>query len=170
MNKRIGIYPGTFDPITAGHVDIISRALPIVDHLIIGVAKYSDKTSLFSLEERIDMVQQEIENLDTSAFEIVVEVEPIEKLLVDFARSKGAIMLIRGLRAVSDFEYEFKMAAMNGRLAPEVETVFLMASDKCQFVSSRLIKEISKLGGDVSQFVSPHVNQKLINKYRKEFA
>ena len=105
MSKRIGIYPGTFDPTTIGHVDIITRALPLVDLLIVGVAKYSEKSPLFSLDERVAMVKQEIQNLDTSAYDVTVEVEPFDNLLVDFARAKKAVMLIRGLRAVSDFEY-----------------------------------------------------------------
>lgn len=158
---RIGIYPGTFDPVTIGHLDLLKRGMPLVDKLIIGVAKYSDKEPLFSLEERVEMVRHEISQLDLSEHDIEIVVEPFDSLLIDFARQHNAIMLLRGLRAVSDFEYEFKMAAMNGHLAPEVETVFLMASDKFQFVSSRFIKQIARLGGDVSQFVSAYVLAKL---------
>ncbi|MBP6985544.1 MAG: pantetheine-phosphate adenylyltransferase [Alphaproteobacteria bacterium] len=166
-NKRIGIYAGTFDPITNGHVDIILRAAHMVDHLIVAVAKHTDKSPLFSLEDRVDMVEKALDSMDTEKLSTRLEVTSFDSLLVNYALSQNASMLIRGLRAVSDFEYEFKMAAMNGRLAPSLETVFLMATDKSQFISSRFIKEISKLGGDISPFVSPYVHNKLIEQHRK---
>ena len=167
MNKRIGIYAGTFDPITNGHLDIILRASQIVDHLIVAVAKHTDKSNLFPLENRVDMVKTVLGEVPPSRFSSKIEVTSFDTLLVSFAVEKKAKMLIRGLRAVSDFEYEFKMAAMNGCLQPELETVFLMATDKSQFISSRFIKEISKLGGDISPFVSPYVHNKLKEQHRK---
>jgi pantetheine-phosphate adenylyltransferase len=166
MNKRIGIYAGTFDPITNGHVDIILRAAHLVDHLVVAVAKHTDKQPLFALDQRVDMVKTVLGAVDKTKFAAEIEVTDFDTLLVNYAMEKKASMLIRGLRAVSDFEYEFKMAAMNGRLAPKLETVFLMATDKSQFISSRFIKEISKLGGDVSEFVSPYVHQKLKDQHR----
>ena len=168
MSKRVGIYAGTFDPITNGHVDIIIRASKLVDHLIVGVAKYTDKTNLFNLDQRLDMVKRVLADVDQSRLSSSIEVTNFDSLLVTFAQEQGASMIIRGLRAVSDFEYEFKMSAMNGQLAPNLETIFLMATDKSQFISSRFIKEISKLGGNVSPFVSPYVYQQLIQQHGKE--
>jgi pantetheine-phosphate adenylyltransferase len=167
MSKRIGIYAGTFDPITNGHVDIILRAQHLVDHLVVAVAMHTDKDTLFSLDQRVDMVKDVLRSVDKTKFKAEVEVTPFDTLLVSYAAERKANMLIRGLRAVSDFEYEFKMAVMNSRLQPDLETVFLMASDKSQFISSRFIKEISKLGGDVSTFVSPYVLQQLNIQHRK---
>ncbi len=167
MSKRIGIYAGTFDPITNGHVDLILRASHLVDHLVVGVAKHTDKENLFSLDQRLEMVKTVLSTVDKSQVTTEIEVTDFGGLLVNYAVEMNASMLIRGLRAVSDFEYEFKMAVMNARLAPKLETVFLMASDKSQFISSRFIKEISKLGGDVSAFVSPYVHQQLIKQHRK---
>lgn len=167
MSKRVGIYAGTFDPITNGHVDLIQRASHLVDHLIIGVAKNTDKQPLFPLDERVEMVKTVLASIDQEKPTIEIEVTDFEGLLVNFAVENKASMLIRGLRAVSDFEYEFKMAIMNARMAPELETVFLMASDRSQFISSRFIKEIAKLGGDVSPFVSSYVHGRLIEQHRK---
>ena len=164
---RVGVYPGTFDPVTRGHLDIISRATRVVDKLILGVAINQDKGTLFSLEERVDLLAEElksIKNRDGSA----IEVQPFDNLLTQFATSVGASLVIRGLRAVSDFEFEFQMVGMNSRLAPEVETVFLMAADKYQFISSRLVKEISRLGGDVSEFVSPGVCRMLNERFKQK--
>ncbi len=161
---RVGVYPGTFDPITKGHMDIIRRAAALVDRLVVGVAGNEAKGPLFSAEERVAMVEAEIAPLrapDRNGGTREVEVRAFDNLLIHFARQSGATMLIRGLRAVSDFEYEFQMATMNARLDPEIETVFLSASENQQFVASRLVKEIARLGGDVSGFVSPAVAQAL---------
>jgi pantetheine-phosphate adenylyltransferase len=156
-NERIGVYPGTFDPITNGHTDIILRATKIVDRLVIGVARNIGKGPLFSTEERVEIVTEEIAHFADAATRKRVEVRPFENLLMHFAMEVGASVIVRGLRAVSDFEYEFQMAGMNNRLNPGIETVFLMANDRYQFISSRFVKEIAQLGGDVSHFVSPRV-------------
>lgn len=163
MVGRTAIYPGTFDPMTLGHLDIVSRASHLCDRLIIGVAPNEDKRPLFSLEERLDIARDEIESLHLVTETIV---KPFTGLLVNFAHDENADFVIRGLRAVSDFEYEFQMAGMNARLSPPAETIFLIASDRCQFISSTLIKEITDLGGDVSQFVSKNVEKRLKAKLR----
>ncbi|MBF0093608.1 MAG: pantetheine-phosphate adenylyltransferase [Alphaproteobacteria bacterium] len=164
MTNRVGVYPGTFDPITNGHLDIIIRATRVVDHLIIGVADNDGKGPLFSVDERVEMVREEIKAAD-SIRDASVEVRPFSILLVDFVCSCEATVIVRGLRAVSDFEYEFQMAGMNTRICPSVETVFLMASERCQFISSRFVKEIGRLGGDISSFVSPRVHRHLDRRY-----
>jgi pantetheine-phosphate adenylyltransferase len=161
---RVGIYPGTFDPITNGHADIIRRAVRLVDRLVVGVARNDGKRPLFVTEERVEIVRGEIAHLENGDAERI-EVRAFDSLLVHFARSVGANVIVRGLRAVSDFEYEFQMAGMNARLNPEIETVFLMASDRFQFISSRFVKEIGALGGDVSHFVSPRVAARLLDRY-----
>ena len=161
---RIGIYPGTFDPITNGHADIIRRAVKIVDRLVIGVARNDGKGPLFATDERVEIVRDEVSHLENGDAERI-EVRAFDTLLVNFAQSAGATMVIRGLRAVSDFEYEFQMAGMNARLNPEIETVFLMASDRFQVISSRFVKEIGALGGDVSHFVSPRVAARLSDRF-----
>ena len=161
---RIGIYPGTFDPIPNGHSDIIRRAVKLVDTLIVGVARNDDKGPLFATDERVEIVRDEVAHLENGDAERI-EVRAFDTLLVDFARSVGAIMVIRGLRAISDFEYELQMASLNARLNPDVETVFLMASDRYQFISSRFVKEICALGGDVSHFVSPRVALRLAERF-----
>ncbi len=163
---RVGVYPGTFDPITNGHTDIIRRALKVVDSLIIGVARNDTKTPLFPAEERVTMVGEEIRHLENGAGERI-EVRAFDNLLMHFAQSVGASVIIRGLRAVSDFEYEFQMAGMNARLNAEIETVFLMASDRCQFISSRFVKEIGALGGDVSPFVSARIAARLADRFAR---
>ena len=163
MTTRIGIYPGTFDPITKGHLHIIERASKLVDHLVIGVAANPGKNPLFNLGERMAMVQTDIDNMHHKYCPI--EVVSFDNLLIHFAREHQATCVFRGLRASSDFEYEFQMTGMNIRIAPDIETVFLMSSDKWQFVSSSFIKEISKLGGDVSEFITPNVLQRLNDKY-----
>lgn len=165
VKERVGLYPGTFDPITDGHVDIISRATGLVDRLIVGVAVNRDKGPLFTVEERAEMVQEEISLLN-DLNGAVVEVKPLDGLLMHFAEAQGASIIIRGLRAVSDFEYEFQMVGMNARLNPNVETVFLMSRDKYQFIASKLVKEIARLSGDVSKFVSPRVETRLVQRFK----
>ena len=147
---RIGLYPGTFDPVTNGHCDIIGRAIKLVDHLVIGVARNDDKGPLFKTDERVAMLQ------DAS-----IEVRPFESLLMHFAEAVNANIIIRGLRAVADFEYEFQMTAMNQKLNAEIETVFLMADPRHQAVASRLVKEIARLKGDIDGFVPPAVAEAL---------
>jgi pantetheine-phosphate adenylyltransferase len=164
MTKRVGVYPGTFDPITNGHYDIIRRALHVVDHLVIGVARNDAKGPLFATDERVEIVREEIKHLENGGGERI-EVQPFDTLLMHFAESVGAGVILRGLRAVSDFEYEFQMAGMNARLNPKIETVFLMASDRYQFISSRFVKEIGVLGGDVTHFVSPRVAAHLLDRF-----
>lgn len=164
MSERIGIYPGTFDPITNGHLDIVARATKAVDRLILAVAINGGKGPLFTLEERVALAEAEVAEV-ALVTKCAIEVRPFDTLLVDFARQCGARLIIRGLRAVSDFEYEFQMAGMNARLSPEIETLFLMASERCQFISSRFVKEIGRLGGDISSFVSPRVNARLQEKF-----
>jgi len=161
---RIGIYPGTFDPITNGHTDIIRRAIKVVDRLVIGVARNDGKGPLFATDERVEIVRDEVAHLENGDAERI-EVRAFDSLSVDFARSVGAGVIIRGLRAVSDFEYELQMASLNARLNPQVETVFLMASDRYHFISSRFVKEIGALGGDVSHFVSPRVVVRLLDRF-----
>ncbi|MDB5443982.1 MAG: kdtB [Phenylobacterium sp.] len=158
---RIGLYPGTFDPITNGHTDIIGRAVKLVDRLIIGVAINTGKGPMFTLEERVAIVEEAVEPLRTRA-EIVVQ--PFEGLLMHFARQVGASVIVRGLRAFSDFEYEFQMTAMNQQLDREIETVFFMADPHHQAIASRLVKEIAALGGEVGSFVSPAVEARLLEK------
>jgi pantetheine-phosphate adenylyltransferase len=162
--ERVGLYPGTFDPITKGHTDIIGRATRLVDRLVIGVAINRDKGPLFDLEDRIAMVREEIEDLD-DLHGCEIDVRPFENLLMHYAEEVGAGIIIRGLRAVSDFEYEFQMVGMNDRLNPEVETVFLMASDRYQFIASKLVKEIARLGGEVREFVPPRVAERLYARF-----
>ncbi len=158
--RRIGVYPGTFDPITYGHLDIIQRARRLVDHLIVGVAVNAGTDPLLSLEERVAILEEEIADL-AGAGTASIEIRRFDTLLMHFAAELGAGIVIRGLRAVSDFEYEFQMTGMNARLDPDIETVFLMASESHQFIASRLVKEIGRLGGDISSFVSPTVGRHL---------
>ena len=152
MRERIGLYPGTFDPVTNGHLDIIGRAARILDKLVVGVAINIGKSPLFPLEERVELVRAETDVIAAKTGTII-EVRPFEGLLVGLAQELGASMIIRGLRAVTDFDYEFQMAGMNRRLDHDIEAVFLMASETNQFISSRFVKEIARLGGDVSSFV-----------------
>ena len=160
---RIGLYPGTFDPITNGHSDIMGRAVKLVDKLVIGVAINAGKGPMFSLEERVEIIKAETAPLATS---IEIDVQPYEGLTLQFARQIGATMIIRGLRAVADFEYEFQMTAMNQQLDREIETVFLMADPRHQAIASRLVKEIATLGGEVGKFVSPRAKEALLAKVR----
>jgi pantetheine-phosphate adenylyltransferase len=154
--RRIALYPGTFDPVTLGHMDIIQRAIKLVDHLVIGVTDNPAKAPMFTRPERVEMLRHETAPLagDSRA---TIAVEIFDTLLIHFAEKVGAGVIIRGLRAVSDFEYEFQMVGMNQRLNPEIETVFLMADPRHQAIASRLVKEIASLGGDISAFTSPHV-------------
>jgi pantetheine-phosphate adenylyltransferase len=162
---RIALYPGTFDPVTLGHIDIFKRASALVDKLVIGVAINSDKEPLFSLEERVSMVEFEIRPIaEKTGIEIITH--PFENLLIDCAQEVGASMIVRGLRAVSDFEYEYQMVGMNRAMNEEIETVFLMSDLKNQAIASRLVKEIARLGGDVSKFVTKDVHGKLLKKIR----
>ena len=161
---RIGLYPGTFDPITLGHLDIIQRAMALVDRLVIGVAINRDKSPLFPLEHRVEMVRAECADLARRhGCEILVH--PFENLLIDCARDVGAGVIVRGLRAVADFEYEFQMVGMNRALDSGIETVFLMADARRQAIASKLVKEIARLGGDVSKFVTPSVRDALVARY-----
>jgi len=167
MSARTGVYPGTFDPVTNGHMDIIFRATRVVDHLIVAVAVNGGKAPLFTLDERVAMVETDIKALDPAAA-ARIEVRPFDNLLVEFVSDVGATVIVRGLRAVSDFEYEFQMAGMNARLSPELETVFLMAADRHQFISSRFVKEIGRLGGDISHFVSAPVTARLGERFQRD--
>lgn len=161
---RTGLYPGTFDPITLGHVDIIKRACKLVDKLVIGVAINRDKGPLFTLEERVGMVEAECAKM-TEMFGTTIVAHPFDNLLIDCARDVGAEIIIRGLRAVADFEYEFQMVGMNRKLDDSINTVFLMAEAEHQAIASKLVKEIARLKGDVSPFVTPLVNTALLEKY-----
>jgi pantetheine-phosphate adenylyltransferase len=163
---RVGIYPGTFDPITVGHLDIIKRAMHVVDKLVIAVALDTGKAPIFGIEERAALVRADV-GLALGDEAKRVEVKTFSGLLVDFAEENGAHILIRGLRAVSDFEYEFQMACMNNRLNPAMETVFLTASETTHFISSRFVKQIARLGGDVSSFVSSNVASHLKAHFTK---
>ena len=149
---KLGVYPGTFDPLTFGHLDLIRRSLKIVDRLIIGIANNNNKTPLFSLDDRKSIIETDLKNNFSNLKNITIE--RIDGLLTDFAQKNKATCIIRGLRAVSDFEYEFQMTGMNSQLNPEIETIFLMSSDKNSFISSNFVKEVHKLGGNVSNFVS----------------
>jgi len=164
--RRVGLYPGTFDPVTNGHLDVIARAARLLDKLVVGIAMNPGKGPLFSLEERVELVQAEIAHIATQNG-MVIEVRPFDTLLVDFARTVGASMIVRGLRAVSDYDYEVQMAGMNYRMAPDIETVFLMASERHQFIASRLVKEIAILGGDISSFVPPLTLQRVLERIRR---
>ena len=160
---RTGLYPGTFDPMHNGHIDIISRAVKLVDRLVIAVAGNAAKKPLFSLEERVQIIKEETVTCAQIAELVVVPYD--EKLTVQLARDVGAQVIVRGLRAFSDFEFEFQLTAMNQQLDREIETVFLMADPRHQAVASRLVKEVAQLGGDVSRFVPEGVKQRLLAKY-----
>lgn len=158
VHNVIAVYPGTFDPMTLGHEDVVRRATQLFDRVIVAVAAGHHKKSLFSLEERIDMAREAVKGYPQ------VEVESFAGLLRDFVVARGAKAMVRGLRAVTDFDYEFQLAGMNRSLMPHVETVFLTPSDKYQFISSTFVREIALLGGEVNKFVSPGVNERLMEK------
>jgi pantetheine-phosphate adenylyltransferase len=160
---RVGLYPGTFDPITHGHLDVVGRAIKLFDKLVIGVAINRDKGPLFTLEERVAQVRKECAVFSGQG---VIDVMPMEGLLVHFAAKVGAHCIVRGLRAVSDFEYEFQMVGMNQKLNPDIETVFYMADPGHQAIASRLVKEIARLGGDVEPFVTPGIVAALKEKFQ----
>jgi pantetheine-phosphate adenylyltransferase len=164
---RVALYPGTFDPITNGHLDIISRAAKLVDRLVVGVASNIGKGPLFGIEERAELVRAETDVIAAKAG-IAIEVMAFDTLLIAFAKKLGAGMIIRGLRAVSDFDYEFQMAGMNYRLDPEIETVFLMASEHHQFISSRFVKDVAVYGGDISSFVPPLTYERTLARLTKK--
>jgi len=157
---KIGIYPGTFDPITLGHLDIIQRSLKLVDRLIIAVSSRTNKESTFSAAERADLIRKSLSDLNLD-----LEVDFFDSLLVDYARKKGAMVIFRGLRAVSDFEYEFQMALMNKKMAPDLEEVFLTPDQSYIYLSSSLVKEVASLGGNVSDFVTPSVEKVLHSRF-----
>jgi len=167
MAERVGVYPGTFDPVTNGHLDIITRASRLVDKLVIGVARNIGKGPLFPLDERVALVEAECAAVSARTG-TPIEVVSFDTLLIEFARAAGAKMIVRGLRAVSDFDYEFQMAGMNYRLDPDIETVFLTASEHHQFISSRFVKEIARLGGDVSSFVPALTLRSTLNRVRQD--
>jgi len=156
---QIALYPGTFDPITNGHIDLVERAAKLFDQVIVSIASNSKKNPFFTLDERIELAQEVLSHCPN------VTVKGFSILLVDFAKEQNANILIRGLRAISDFEYEFQLASMNRNLAPEVESVFLMPADEYSFISSSLVKEVALLGGDVAKFVHPIINEALEKKY-----
>jgi len=153
-HPSVGIYPGSFDPLTSGHVDLIHRAARLVDTLIVAILQHPDKNALFSVEERMEMIRESI-HLQS------VKVEAFDGLLVEFAARRNAAVIFRGIRAVSDYEYELQMALMNRRLKPEVETVFLMSGEAYSFISSRLVKEVARLGGDISGLTPPGIAARL---------
>ena len=162
MHSRIGVYPGTFDPITRGHMDIIRRGAKLVDRLVIGVTTNPSKSPMFTLDERMAIVRREVEDLSGA-----IDVVAFDSLLMDFAESQGAKVIVRGLRAVADFEYEYQMAGMNQQINPRVETVFLMADVALQPIASRLVKEIALYGGDIRKFVPAAVSDEVIARVAK---
>lgn len=158
-SRLIAVYPGSFDPITKGHLDLIERCAPLVDQLVVAVLRNADKRPLFSLDERVEMLQEVVKDFAN------VVVDSFDGLLVDYARSKKARILLRGIRAISDYEYELQMALMNRRLAPEIETMFMMAGEAYSFISSKLVKEVIGLGGDIRGLVPPSVEERLKERF-----
>jgi pantetheine-phosphate adenylyltransferase len=164
ISMKKAIYPGSFDPVTKGHLDVIERACGVFDHVVIAVANNEKKHPLFNIEERIDLVQQAITD---SKFNHMLEVKSLDGLLVDFAHQEGVNAIVRGLRAVSDFEFEFQLALMNRSLAPELETIFLMPTEEYTYLSSSIVKEVARLGGDISAFVPPATLNALKSKFSR---
>jgi pantetheine-phosphate adenylyltransferase len=163
LKERVGVYPGTFDPITLGHLDIIRRGAHLVDRLVIGITTNPAKSPMFSVEERLAMVRREVADIDHGTIEVV----EFDSLLMNFAEDQGASLILRGLRAVADFEYEYQMAGMNQQLNDDIETVFLMADVSLQPIASRLVKEIAVYGGSIDKFVTPTVAADVAAKLRK---
>jgi len=163
---RIGLYPGTFDPVTNGHLDVIARAARLLDKLVVGVSISAGKGPMFGLDERVELVEAEIKSIAKDNG-MVIEVLPFDTLLIDFARKVGAMMIVRGLRAVTDFDFEFQMFGMNYRMAPDIETVYLMASERHQFIASRLVKEVAMLGGDITSFVPSLTLDRVMKRVRE---
>jgi pantetheine-phosphate adenylyltransferase len=159
---RTAIYPGSFDPLTNGHLDVIERAVKLFDRVVVAVAKNEDKHPLFSLEERVELVREAIKHIPSA------EVDSFDRLLVDYVNQRNAQAIVRGLRAISDFEFEFQLALMNRKLNEKVETIFMMPKDTYTFLSSRIIKEIARLGGDIHTFVPAHVQLALVKKLKRE--
>lgn len=168
-SNLVGVYPGSFDPITTGHIDIISKAIEVVDELVVAVAKeVAEKHPIFSAQERVEMIENDLALIRESLpRHKKITAVAFDGLLVDFVRSCHSTLIIRGLRAVSDFEYEFQLAAMNSKIASDLQTIFLPATEKSQFTASRIVKELVRLGGDVSDFVSPYTLTKLKEHYRR---
>jgi len=166
LPNRKAVYPGTFDPITRGHLDIIIRSAEIVDKLIVAVAYDAIKEPMFSLEERVDMVGNDVLTAIGKDAANKIEVVGFKGLLVKFIKSKGANLIVRGLRAVSDFEYEFQLFSTNAKLDASIETIFLPAKDSTHFISATVVKEIARLNGDISSFVSPYIETKVIEKFK----
>ena len=164
LKERVGFYPGTFDPMTLGHGDIIQRATKMVDRLVIGVAINLNKGPMFTLDERVEMVREELEVAKSTLNGCSVEVHPYDDLTIHFAQEHGAGIIIRGLRAVADFEYEYQLVGMNRQLDADIETIFIMANHEYQFIASRLVKEIARLDGEISAFVSPRVVKRLYER------
>jgi pantetheine-phosphate adenylyltransferase len=166
MSDRVGVYPGTFDPITNGHIDVIARAARLFDRLVIGVATSDAKSPILGLDERLELAAAETAPIAARVGH-PIDVRPLTGLLVNFAKSCGACAVVRGLRVVSDFDYEFQMAGMNHRLAPEIEIVFLMASETNQFISSSLVRQVAQFGGDISSFVPPATLARVLARLRR---
>ena len=160
-SRRVAVYPGTFDPITHGHTDLVSRAARVFEHIIIAIAESPHKVPFFSLEKRIELVKSQLSHLDN------IEIVGFSNLLVDFVLENNATVIVRGLRAVSDFEYEFQLASMNRNLCEEVETMFLTPDENYGYISSTLVREVARLGGDVSQFVGPEIELALKQQFGK---
>ena len=160
------VYPGTFDPITLGHLNVLARATNLCDELIVGVAGHSGKTTMFSLAERVAMVETSLKKLDKAVTKKII-VQPVEGLLIDFMKREGASVVVRGLRAISDFEYEFQLAEMNARLDKNIETIFLMAGEGHHFISSQLVKQVASLGGNIAPFVGQEIADMIKTKLKK---